>query len=140
MRITLIAAVAKNGAIGYQNQLLYHIPEDMKRFKDLTTGHTLVMGRKTFESLPNGALPYRRNMVVSKTKKKLKGCEVYPSLEELFQHCEQEEEIFVIGGESIYRQTIDLAYRLCITEIDNIPQMADTYFPTLTGWKINKKE
>ena len=65
--ITIIAAVAKNGAIGYENKLLYWLPNDLKRFKALTTGHTIIMGRRTFESLPNGALPNRRNVVVSRS-------------------------------------------------------------------------
>ncbi len=78
--LSIIACISKdNRAIGYQNRLLYHLPSDMVRFRELTTGHTIVMGRKTFESLPNGALPHRRNIVVSKSLKEIDGGEVYPT-------------------------------------------------------------
>ena len=89
MRINIIAAVAENNAIGKENKLLYWLPNDLKRFKALTTGHTIVMGRKTFESLPKGALPNRRNVVVSRTVAKLPGCDCYPSVEAALQSCLQ---------------------------------------------------
>ena len=80
---SIIASISKvHRAIGYKNRLLYAIPSDMTRFRMLTTGHTIIMGRKTFESLPNGALPNRRNIVISKTREQITGCEVYTSLEE----------------------------------------------------------
>lgn len=80
---SIIACISKvHRAIGYKNRLLYAIPSDMTRFRMLTTGHTIIMGRKTFESLPNGALPNRRNIVISKTREQITGCEVYTSLEE----------------------------------------------------------
>ena len=75
MLITIIAAVARNRAIGYQNKLLYWLPNDLKRFKALTTGHTVIMGRRTFESLPKGALPNRRNIVLSRTQTHFEGCD-----------------------------------------------------------------
>lgn len=81
--LSIIACISKvHRAIGYKNRLLYAIPSDMTRFRMLTTGHTIIMGRKTFESLPNGALPNRRNIVISKTRELITGCEVYTSLEE----------------------------------------------------------
>lgn len=81
--LSIIACISKvHRAIGYKNRLLYAIPPDMTRFRMLTTGHTIIMGRKTFESLPNGALPNRRNIVISKTREQITGCEVYTSLEE----------------------------------------------------------
>ena len=80
--INIIAAVAKNRAIGYKNKLIYWLPNDLKRFKALTTGHTIIMGRNTFLSLPKGALPNRRNIVLSRSVKSFEGCDVYPSLEE----------------------------------------------------------
>lgn len=81
--LSIIACISKvHRAIGYKNRLLYAIPSDMTRFRMLTTGHTIIMGRKTFESLPNGALPNRRNIVISKTREQITGCEVYTSLEE----------------------------------------------------------
>ena len=86
MRINIIAAVAENLAIGYKNRLIYWLPEDLKRFKQLTTGHTIIMGRKTFESLPKGALPNRRNIVLSRSTKNFEGCECFGSLKEALAH------------------------------------------------------
>ena len=127
--ISIIAAVAKNRAIGYQNKLIYWLPNDLKRFKALTTGHTIIMGRNTFLSLPKGALPNRRNIVLSRSTKAFPGCEVYPSIEEALKHCAPDEDIYIIGGASVYRQALPLADRLCLTEIDDTPAEADTFFP-----------
>ena len=134
MHITLIAAVAENRAIGLDNQLIYHIREDLRRFKSLTTGHTVLMGRRTFESLPKGALPNRRNIVVSRTVTHFDGCDTYPSLEEALRHCAPEEQVFVIGGQTVYEQTLPLAHRLCMTEIAATPSRADAFFPPYDGW------
>ena len=125
----MIAAVAKNNAIGYQNKLLYWLPNDLKRFKALTTGHTILMGRKTFDSLPKGALPHRRNVVISHTVTSLPGCDVYPSLEAALQSCGPDEDVYIIGGASLYRQALPVADRLCLTEIDDTPAEADVFFP-----------
>ena len=84
--INIIAAVAQNNAIGNENKLIYWLPNDLKRFKALTTGHTIIMGRNTFDSLPKGALPNRRNVVLSRSVSELPGCDVYPSLEEALSH------------------------------------------------------
>lgn len=127
--ISIIAAVAKNRAIGFQNKLIYWLPNDLKRFKALTTGHTIIMGRNTFLSLPKGALPNRRNIVLSRSTKTFDGCDVYPSLEEALAHCSPDEEVFIIGGASVYQQALSLADRLCLTEIDDTPAEADTFFP-----------
>ncbi len=129
MRINIIAAVSRNRAIGNNNKLVYWLPNDLKRFKALTTGHTILMGRKTFESLPKGALPNRRNIVVSHTVAQLPGCDVYPSIDEALANCNNEEDVYVIGGESIYRQSLPLADRLCLTEIDDETPEADAFFP-----------
>ena len=91
MEINIIAAVAANRAIGYQNDMVYFISEDLKRFKQLTTGHTVIMGRKTFHSLPKGALPNRRNIVLSRTETDFPGCDVYSSLVEALKHIGAEE-------------------------------------------------
>ena len=91
MEINIIAAVAANRAIGYQNDMVYFISEDLKRFKQLTTGHTVIMGRKTFNSLPKGALPNRRNIVLSRTETDFPNCDVYSSLEEALKHIGTEE-------------------------------------------------
>ncbi len=142
MQVSLIVAVALNGAIGFRNQLLWYIPEDLQRFKTLTTGHTVVMGRKTFESLPNGALPHRRNIVVSRTCPMLDGCEVFPSLLAALDACREEQEVFVIGGETIYRQALPLAHRIYLTRIDRLPEAADAFFPEIDEqrWVQIKKE
>ena len=94
MKISVIVAMAINRAIGFENHLLWHIPEDLQHFKALTLGHAVIMGRKTFESLPCGALPQRRNIVISATKRYLDGCEVYPSVEKAIEACEDEPEVF----------------------------------------------
>ena len=139
MRINIIAAVAKNRAIGYQNKLIYWLPNDLKRFKALTTGHTIIMGRKTFESLPKGALPNRRNIVISKTITEIPGCDCYKSLEEAIDNCSKDEDVYIIGGASIYNQAIKMADRLCLTEVNNSPDNADTFFPQYDDWKIETK-
>ena len=138
--LSIIACISRNRAIGYKNQLLYHIKSDMARFKELTMGHTIIMGRKTYESLPHGALPHRHNIVVSHTLGEVPGCEVCSSLEEAICLCN--EEAFIIGGDSIYQQAIPLADRLYITEVDDEPLHADTFFPEidLSRWKLVQKE
>ncbi len=138
--ITIIAAVARNRAIGFENKLLYWLPNDLKRFKALTTGHTIIMGRNTFESLPKGALPNRRNVVLSRTTKELPGCEVFPTLEEALQSCRPDEDIYIIGGARVYEQAIRFADRLCLTEIDDTPKDADAFFPDYNDWKVETKE
>ncbi len=138
--ICIIAAIARNHAIGYKNQLLYHIADDMTRFKTLTMGHPIIMGRKTFESLPNGPLPGRRNIIISHTSKEIKGAEVFSSLNRALEEC-KDDDVFVIGGESIYKATIQLAHRLYITYIEDTPQEADAFFPEIgKEWKIKKDE
>ena len=153
--ISIIAAVARNRAIGYKNKLIYWLPNDMKRFKALTTGHTIIMGRNTFLSLPKGALPNRRNIVLSRSaysspklgevrrglNELYPGCDVYPSLEEALKHCTSDEDIYIIGGASVYKQALPLADRLCLTEIDDTPAEADTFFPPYDeGWQEESRE
>ena len=119
---------------------MYWLPNDLKRFKALTTGHTIIMGRKTFDSLPKGALPNRRNIVLSRTVKELPGCECFPSLKSALSHCSEEEEVFIIGGSSVYRQAMPLADRLCLTEVDDTPAEADAFFPDYQEWKEVSRE
>ncbi len=138
--ITIIAAVAKNRAIGFENKLLYWLPNDLKRFKALTTGHTIIMGRNTFLSLPKGALPNRRNVVLSRSAKAFPGCEVFPSLEKALKSCKDDEQVYIIGGARVYEQAITFADRLCLTEIDDIPQEADAFFPDYSDWHVETKE
>ena len=139
--ISIIAAVAKNRAIGYKNKLIYWLPNDLKRFKALTTGHTIIMGRNTFLSLPKGALPNRRNIVLSRSQNSFEGCDVFVSLEEALAHCAPDEDIYIIGGASVYRQALPLADRLCLTEIDDTPAEADTFFPPYEDdWQEESRE
>jgi len=134
MSINIIAAVARNRAIGYKNRLIYHLPNDLKRFKELTTGHTILMGRHTFESLPHGALPNRRNIVISRTLLSIEGCEVYSSLDIALSHCNADEDIYIIGGAKVYEEAMTIADRLCLTEIGDSPMHADTFFPPYDDW------
>lgn len=142
--LSIIACISQtNRAIGYQNRLLYHIKSDLTRFRELTTGHAIIMGRKTYESLPNGALPHRRNIVVSRSLKEMEGCEVYPNLEAALKAAEGEfGETFIIGGESIYRQSLPAARKLYLTVVDDAPQQADAFFPEINPeeWELIEKE
>ena len=140
MQITIIAAVARNRAIGKDNKLIYRLPDDMKHFKALTTGHTVIMGRKTFESLPKGALPNRRNIVLSRSESVFDGCDCYSSIDESLSHCSSDEDIYIMGGAEVYAQTIDKADRLCLTEVDDVPEVADAFFPEYTNWKEIERE
>ncbi len=140
MTINIIAAVARNRAIGHENKLIYWLPNDLKRFKALTTGHTIIMGRRTFLSLPKGALPNRRNIVLSRTATTFPGCETFPSLDEALAACRDDEDVYIIGGASVYAEAIGRADRLCLTEIDDTPAAADTFFPPYDGWRETQRE
>ncbi len=137
MKISIIAAVADNRAIGVGDKLIYWLPNDLKRFKSLTTGHTIVMGRRTFSSLPKGALPNRRNVVLSRSLSDLSGAEVFGSLDEALSSCADTEEVYVIGGASVYAQALPLADRLCLTRVYDTPSEADVFFPAFSedDWK-----
>ena len=138
--INVIAAVARNRAIGLDNKLLYWLPNDLRRFKTLTTGHTIVMGRRTFESLPKGALPNRRNIVLTRSQQQFPGAETFPTLTAALAACQADEEVYIIGGASVYRQALPLADRLCLTEIDDTPQEADAFFPDYSDWVVEREE
>ena len=141
--ISLIAAVAENGAIGLENKLLYWLPNDLKRFKALTTGHTIVMGRRTFESLPKGALPNRRNVVLTRNAEfRARDTEVFASLEAALASCGADEDVFVIGGASVYAEALRRADRLCLTLVHDTPQRADAFFPWLNpaDWRVEQEE
>ena len=137
MKISIIVAIAMNNAIGFENNLLYWLPNDLKRFKALTTGHTIIMGRKTFESFPKGALPNRRNVVLTRQDIAFPGAERYGSLKEALDSCKGEEEVYIIGGASVYQEALPLADKLCITLIEDTPKEADAFFPVinLNEWK-----
>lgn len=132
MNISIIVAITRDNAIGRHGDMLYHISADLRRFKALTMGHPLVMGRKTFESLPGGALPGRRNIVVTRNASfSAPGIETFPTLQDALAAC-GDEEIMVIGGGEIYRQTLPLANRLLLTRIDADCPDADTHFPVIS--------
>ncbi len=146
--ISIIAAVSENRAIGNKNKLLYWLPNDLKRFKALTTGHTIIMGRKTYDSLPKGALPNRRNVVISRSVASIPGCEVYASLDEAIAAVQSssavvdgiDNEIFIIGGASVYEQSMPLADRLCLTIVHDIAKEANAFFPPFDDWKEITRE
>lgn len=129
MDINLIAAIGKNNELGKNNDLIWKLKGDMKFFKETTMGHPIVMGRKTFESLPK-VLPGRKNIVISTNEIKNEEIEVYKSIKDfLLKYQEYGDDIFVIGGASIYKQFINLATNMYLTEIDSEEKSADAYFP-----------
>ena len=141
--IVIIAAVARNRVIGKDNTLIWNIPEDMAHFKALTSGQTVIMGRKTWESLPPRfrPLPGRRNIVISRQADfAAPGAELAASLEAALQLAAQAETAFIIGGEQIYRQAMDVADRLEITEVDLEPE-GDAWFPAIDPkrWRVDQK-
>ena len=135
MRISIIVAIAENNAIGLNNKLIYWLPNDLKRFKQLTTGNTIIMGRKTFESLPKGALPNRRNIVLTRNAEagKFQGAECFRSLEDALKTCAEVSEVYIIGGASVYEEALKLADRLCLTLVHDTPSEADTFFPIINN-------
>ncbi|MDR1225257.1 MAG: dihydrofolate reductase [Tannerella sp.] len=133
--ISIIAAIAANRAIGVNNDLPWRLPNDMKRFRQLTTGHPVLMGRKTFESLPNGALPNRTNIVITRNHTlSFENCILFGNIQDAIREYHQEE-VFVIGGASIYSQMMPFADKLYITLVRHSVENADTFFP-----EINKDE
>ncbi len=141
MDIALIAALDENDGIGKDNNLLCYLPADLKHFKSLTLNHNIVMGRKTFESLPNGALPKRRNIVLTNnTNYSAKGIDVVHSVEEILKLCNNQEKIFIIGGASIYNLFLPKATHLYLTRIKH-KFVADTFFPKfkLEEWQITNE-
>ncbi len=140
--ISIIVAVSDDWGIGRNNDLLWHIPEDMKRFKRLTMGNALIMGKKTWESLPRKPLPGRKNIVLTDVPNEvIDGSVTAYSIEDALSKCSSEEEVFVIGGGSIYRQFMEKADRLYITHVHRTAP-ADVYFPEPEPgkWKIVESE
>ena len=128
MSISIIAAVGKNFELGKNNDLIWHFKEDMRFFKQTTTGHTVVMGRKTFESLPK-ALPNRRNIVITSDENyNADGAEVITDINDVYRFAENEE-IFILGGGKIYDEFISDADKIYLTEIDAEDKNAAVYFP-----------
>jgi dihydrofolate reductase len=140
--ISIIVAVSEDWGIGKDNDLLWHIPEDLKRFKRLTSGNTVIMGKRTWESLPRRPLPGRKNIVLTDDRTEtIENAVTAYSIEDSLSKCEKNEEIFIIGGGSIYRQFMPVANRLYITHVHK-KAPADIYFPEidLRIWEITEKQ
>ncbi len=140
--ISIIVAIASNNAIGKDNQLLWHIPDDLKRFKALTTGHTIVMGKRTFESLPIRPLPNRRSIVITDIAgETIPGCEMAYSIDDAISKMENGAENFIIGGGMVYRQFMPLAHKLYLTIVHKDFE-ADTFYPEIdySEWVEESKE
>lgn len=139
--LSIVVAVGKNKIIGKENGLLWHLPNDLKHFRKITEGHTIIMGRKTFESIGR-VLPNRRHIVLTRSSDfQVEGVEKASSIEEVLKLVENEEEAFVIGGGEIYRQFLPLVQRIYMTEVD-IEKDADVFFPAIDSleWKVVEEE
>jgi dihydrofolate reductase len=131
MKLSIIVAIGKNNEIGKDNSLLWHIPADMKHFREITEGHTVVMGRKTFESIGK-ALPKRRNLIITRDKNyKITEAEIAYSLEDALSKIKNDDEVFIIGGAQIYKQALPLADKLYITHVQIEDKDADSFFPEI---------
>ena len=143
-QISIIVVIDERNAIGKNGDLLCHLPNDLKHFKRITEHHTIVMGRKTFESLPKGALPNRQNIVLTNDKNAhFENCTICHSLDEVWEKCSNEDEIFFVGGGEIYKMVIDKADKLYLTRIHHTFENVDTFFPDINfkEWElIDKKE
>ncbi|MFI3286096.1 MAG: dihydrofolate reductase [Rikenellaceae bacterium] len=138
--ISIIVAVAQGGVIGNNNKLLWHITEDMRYFRKVTSGHTVVMGRKTYDSI-GMPLPKRHNIVITRQEIEIEGCSVVHSLEEALAATDPQQETFIIGGAEIYALTLPIADRLYLTRV-GFAFEGDTHFPSWEelGWRMLHKE
>src|ERR1700749_3703820 len=114
MIVSIVVAISQNHVIGKDNKLLWYLPNDLKHFKDITTGHTVIMGRKTYESVGK-PLPNRRNIIITRQNITIEGCEVVSSIEEAIKLCQTEQEVFIVGGAEIYKQSLPLVNRIYLT-------------------------
>jgi dihydrofolate reductase len=136
--ISIIVALAEKNAIGLNNKLLCHVPGDLKRFKEITSGHTVIMGKNTYFSLPKRPLPNRTNIVLTNVPGELIDCCIMKySMTEALEHCKTQDECFVIGGGSVYSQFLPHAEKLYITQVHKYFE-ADTFFPEIdfSEWKL----
>lgn len=141
-KISIIVAIAQNYAIGKDNDLLWHLSGDLKRFKELTTGHTIVMGKRTFESLPVRPLPNRRSIVLSdNANERIDACLMAYSIEDAINQFDDYQENFIIGGGSVYRQFLPIADKLYLTIVHKDFD-ADTFFPEINfeEWQVVEKQ
>ena len=140
MNINIVVAIGSNNAIGKNNKLLWHLPKDLKHFKELTTGHTVIMGRKTYDSVGK-PLPNRRNIVITRQQIDIPGCEVVNSLDQAIGLCKSEEEVFIVGGAEIYKQAMQVTNSIYLTIVHQSFD-GDTYFPEIKAdeWKETERE
>ncbi len=140
--LTLIVAASENNAIGKNNQMLWHLPNDFKYFKSQTMDHSIVMGRKTFESIGK-PLPGRRNIVITRQATFVaEDVDVANSLQDVFSYCRDEYEVFIIGGAQIYEQALPFASKVLLTRVHATIEDADAYFPALPAddWELVSAE
>lgn len=139
--ITMVAATAENNALGKNNDLLWHLPDDFKRFKQITSGHYIIMGRKTFESFPK-PLPNRTHVIITRQKNyNPEGCIIVDSIEKAIEVCPKDQDVFIIGGGEIYNLAMDFADTIELTRVHENFE-ADTFFPEidLKQWKLTSEE
>jgi dihydrofolate reductase len=141
MNVSLVAAMGKNRELGFHNKLPWHLPDDLKRFKEVTRGHAVIMGRKTFESIGR-PLPQRKNIVITRNATyAAPGCSVVHSIEDALREAADDAEIFVIGGAEIYKLALPYANKMYLTFVEAAPQ-ADAYFPEFnkSDWNVVREE
>ncbi len=141
--IGAVVVIDEKNAIGNKGDLLCHLPNDLKHFKRVTTGHTIIMGRRTYESLPKGPLPNRTNIVISSASAdNFPGCITVTSIDEALSKCDPNDEIFIIGGGVLFNATIDITNNLYLTRIHHAFEEADTFFPEIdfNKWELVKEE
>ena len=140
MIISVVVAIAANNAIGKDNQLLWRLPNDLKHFKEITSGHTIIMGRKTYDSVGK-PLPNRRNIIITRQNIIIEGCEVVNSLDAALALCDDEPEVFIVGGAEIYKQAMNATDRIYLTIVHQNFD-GDTYFPEIKKdeWKETDRE
>ncbi|WP_295794972.1 dihydrofolate reductase [Mucilaginibacter sp.] len=134
MTISIVVAISENRAIGKDNKLLWYLPNDLKHFKAITSGHTVIMGRKTYESVGK-PLPNRRNIIITRQDIKIEGCEVVNSIKAALELCRTEREVFIVGGAEIYKQSLHLTDRIYLTVVHKQFE-GDSFFPEIkkTDW------
>jgi len=140
MIVSIIVAISENHVIGKDNKLLWHLPNDLKHFKDTTTGHTVIMGRKTYDSVGK-PLPKRRNIIITRQQITIEGCEVVNSIEAALDLCKSEDEVFIVGGAEIYKQSLKLTDHIYLTIVHKSFE-GDSVFPEIdkTEWKEISRE
>ena len=137
--ISIIACIGKNRELGKNNNLIWHLPNDLKYFKKVTSGKTVIMGRRTFDSLP-GVLPKRRNIVLQlPNEKMIEGVEIFHDIPSILETVKNEKEAFIIGGASIYKQFLEYAGKLYLTEVDAKCKDAEVYFPKFDKRRYKKE-